>query len=169
MRCCCLCHKHLHTQSPETHAHTCVCTRSRSYQPCSPLRVYSSLLHPFLSFPLCRFEKIMGKVSFGRLKSTHCEKAAKNNAHSGVCTPTYMRTHPSEHAASQTHNWMTSPCYSFYGGVMTELLLSLFTPFPFSLCFSRTLVLSHSHKHARTQTHTSGLHYKIKYVHSSGV
>lgn len=43
--CLCLPRTRSHTIPTNTHihTHTCVCTRSRSYQACSPLRVYSSL------------------------------------------------------------------------------------------------------------------------------
>lgn len=47
----------------------------------------------FVSF-ISPFEKIMGKVSFGRLTSTHCEKTAKIT-YTDMCTllHTHKRTH----------------------------------------------------------------------------
>ena len=156
------CHLSAHTRVRIflTNAHTCLDITLALFSAKSPFVSPASLsLLPCVS-PLSPSEKIMAKVSF---ESTHCEHTAKDNTHAhsrththtAVCSPTYVFT--------QTHIWMTSLCFLFYGGVMTELHASLCPPLPFSLALS--LTLSRTHK----QTHTSGLHYKIKYVHSSGV
>lgn len=62
---------------------------------------------------------------------------------------------------------MTSLCFLFYEGIMTELLHSRPISSPFFVSALSLISVSHTHKHTlHTHTHTSGLDYKVKYVHS---
>lgn len=122
----------LHTVPRNTHSS--VHTRSRSHQPCS---LFESLLSPF--------EKIMVSVSFGKLKSTHCEETAKNNTHTHTSTPTYI--HTSEHTDSQNTQMNDIT-------VLFVLWRRNDRASPFALFFSPSLALPLAHMRTRTHART---------------
>ena len=143
-------HTHTHTRACIflTNAHTCLDITLALFSTKRPFVSPASLsLLPFV-LPLSPSEKIMVKVSF---ESTHCEHTAKDNTHTHAHACMHTHTHTHTHAAmcsptyvfTQTHIWMTSLCFLFYGGVMTELHASLCPPLPFSLSLTYTQTDTH--------------------------